>query len=114
MALCDVIDRALRAFLTWHGSEFSNGAPVSSRAERTVSLASILRTSLRRARRLMPLAERLRGKEHSELSIADREAVLEGFYAVRNCYFTLIAELPLSVQPDVKLSADAGVPPVHP
>lgn len=103
-SLVDGVQTGVRAFLTWHGGDWMDGAPLSSRVDRAVSLASILRTPLRRARKLVPVAERLQDKGDTSLSIRDREAVLEGFYAVRNLYFTLLGELPPAVCPEPTLS----------
>ncbi len=109
-SLVEVVETGVRAFFTWHGGDWLDGAPLARRAERAVSLASSLRTPLRRARRIVPVAERLQATGDEALSVKDREAVLEGFYAVRNLYFTLLGELPLAVRPDATLPPDAVVP----
>lgn len=107
--LVEVTQTGLRAFLTWHGRDGMGGAPLSIQAERAVSLASILRTFVRRARRLVPVADRLQDGDDTSFSIEDREAVLEGFYATRNFYFTLRSELPPAMRPAAKLAPDSNL-----
>lgn len=107
--LIEVVWLDLRAFLTWHGTALPEDAPLSQWARRAISLASILKTPLGRARKLIPIAERLSSAGGASPSVQDRQAVRAGFYTVRNLYFTLLGELPQATRPESALPPDANL-----
>lgn len=105
--LVEASQTSLQAFMTWHGMDWPDNATLLDEARRAVSLASILRTPLRRVRQLAEIVEPIRGSQ--QLSVKEREAVETGFYAVRNLHFAVIGELPPAVRPASKLAPNSNL-----
>lgn len=92
------VRRSLEGLLTYHGVPFTDATPLRLLTEAAVELASILRTPMDIALALEATAATVAGRD--ALTVAEREAILNGSYTARDVFTMTLGELPKTIGED--------------
>lgn len=88
---------ALQAFLTWHQVPIDENTSLLELVESSSNLARGLETPARTVLLVEPLSRSIRGRDGDRLSVDERDTIRGGYYAARNTYFAVQAELPETI-----------------